>query len=899
MTKMSILIIGSEGYIGSKLVEYLNTQHDIEKIDIMSRDGEDVDSVTNVDKYNVIIYLAAHSGVRKCIEEPYNALINNVSKFINFTKLLNQDQKFIYMSSASVYGDTNGECVDETRHLSYPHNIYDFTKQVVDEYMAKTDYNYYGLRLGTVNGKSPNTRHDLIINAMVKSAQELGYINVFDQHLNRAMLDIHDLCRLIHTIVNSKKRVPGIYNVSSFNTTVGEIGQCISKVLNVDIKTPVVIESETKSSYNFRMNTNKIEKVFDFNFQGTLTSIIDSLLPPRVEPTQNTVCKICGKEVVEIMNFGNQPFVNTFKNKCSSIPLTKYPLVLDFCQGCSFVQTRFLFDCMNLTSNEKYIQWLCEYIDSNYSTKSISDTSTCSVVDKLVSGYGWICTSNPKLTVSLNRLTHVVDIHQYMEHLLKTMGETLLLQIPYADALQNGYFDTIYHGHNNYFNLDSISVLLSYYNLYIVRIEKTDIHDGSYLLTIEKTPSNSYTIFPNEQKLTLQHYKSLEKKFNIFKLNLSEYINDYKNDGYTIVGYGANTRCNTLVNLVGSGLNLDYVIDDDTCKKGLYIPSDTNVQIFPTTQILNQVDHKLLIIPFTRKHFETIHQKLIDMVLPTTNIAFLKLFPEISTVYRDLDSNRKKIKTTVIMHFYNEEYLLPYWLNHHKYKFDHGILINYNSTDKSIEIINKIVPNWTLINTTNSSFDLRKCDEEVMAIEKTIKGWKMALNVTEFLCCDLTKLIEKYQDKNNAISIHCIPMVESIEYESNTPLDMYQPLIKQRTFGLNESFRKTRTIHCAPDGQYDGIGRHFPKVSPHTFPGLYEAVVLWYGFSPFNDAILQRKLQIQQKMTESDKINGIGREHVTTREALQSQFENYQTKLVNFKNYTETAHHFKNTYLCW
>lgn len=47
---------------------------------------------------------------------------------------------------------------------------------------------------------------------------------------------------------------------------------------------------------------------------------------------------------------------------------------------------------------------------------------------------------------------------------------------------------------------------------------------------------------------------------------------------------------------------------------------------------------------------------------------------------------------TVISHFYNEEYLLPWWLNHHKNIFDNGILINYGSTDKSVEIIKSICP---------------------------------------------------------------------------------------------------------------------------------------------------------------------------------------------------------------
>ena len=52
------------------------------------------------------------------------------------------------------------------------------------------------------------------------------------------------------------------------------------------------------------------------------------------------------------------------------------------------------------------------------------------------------------------------------------------------------------------------------------------------------------------------------------------------------------------------------------------------------------------------------------------------------------------ITTTVISHFYNEEYLLPWWLMHHTKLFDHGILINKGSTDRSAQISKRFAPYW-------------------------------------------------------------------------------------------------------------------------------------------------------------------------------------------------------------
>src|SRR5271166_3161862 len=97
---------------------------------------------------------------------------------------------------------------------------------------------------------------------------------------------------------------------------------------------------------------------------------------------------------------------------------------------------------------------------------------------------------------------------------------------------------------------------------------------------------------------------------------------------------------------------------------------------------------------------------------------------------------------TIISHFYNEEFLLPYWLEHHKLIFNYGVLIDYASTDRSREIIRRIAPHWKVVQSRNSHFHFIEVDKEVMEIERTIPGWKMALNTTEFLIhSDLDKFL--------------------------------------------------------------------------------------------------------------------------------------------------------------
>jgi hypothetical protein len=78
------------------------------------------------------------------------------------------------------------------------------------------------------------------------------------------------------------------------------------------------------------------------------------------------------------------------------------------------------------------------------------------------------------------------------------------------------------------------------------------------------------------------------------------------------------------------------------------------------------------------------------------------------------------MKKTIISHFYNEEYLLPWWLMHHAKYFDDGILINYASDDRSVELIKFYCPNWTIVDSKNEFFDAALIDQEVIILSLPI-----------------------------------------------------------------------------------------------------------------------------------------------------------------------------------
>ena len=153
-----------------------------------------------------------------------------------------------------------------------PNNIYDFTKISFDNYLISSEKKGIGLRFGTVNGVSENMKNELMINSMIKSFKNSGEINIANKEFFRPILWINDLVEAISLILDSQVN-SGIYNLASFNTSIGELANEISSITNAKIN-----DVGSSKTYNFMMKTKKFESEFDFRFQGSVFKIVDSLL---------------------------------------------------------------------------------------------------------------------------------------------------------------------------------------------------------------------------------------------------------------------------------------------------------------------------------------------------------------------------------------------------------------------------------------------------------------------------------------------------------------------------------------------------------------------------------------------------------------------------------------------
>lgn len=225
---------------------------------------------------------------------------------------------------------------------------------------------------------------------------------------------------------------------------------------------------------------------------------------------------------------------------------------------------------------------------------------------------------------------------------------------------------------------------------------------------------------------------------------------------------------------------------------------------------------------------------------------------------------------TLISHFYNEEFLLPFWLKHHVKMFDHGVLIDYASTDRSIEIIKDLAPHWEIRPSRNREFHYLEVDCEVMDIEREFSGWKMALNTTEFLVHPNLREYLEGKKLISGIRTTGIIMVDRIE-DRNLPLTD-ELLVKQKHYGYVERDQtphvaRSRLIHKCENGMYSG-GRHTSCITEDIADDLF---LCWFGWCPI-DYVKSRKLQIKTKIPVEDFEKSAGIQHNINEQQLENLY---------------------------
>jgi nucleoside-diphosphate-sugar epimerase len=246
-TKMSIVVTGGAGYIGSILVpallergfnvtvidNFMYRQNSLleccssDNFDVVRADCRDEDNLKPLLKTaDYIIPLAALVGAPLSNRDKTGAITVNRDAVASIVKLASKQQKIIIPITNSGYGiGQHGVYCTEESPLR-PISLYGKVKVEAEKFVLDRG-NAVSLRLATVFGMSPRMRIDLLVNDFTYRAVNDRFIVIFEGHFKRNFIHIRDVARaFLHVIDNFDTMKNEAYNVGLTEANLSKLELC-------------------------------------------------------------------------------------------------------------------------------------------------------------------------------------------------------------------------------------------------------------------------------------------------------------------------------------------------------------------------------------------------------------------------------------------------------------------------------------------------------------------------------------------------------------------------------------------------------------------------------------------------------------------------------------------------
>ena len=385
-----------------------------------------------------------------------------------------------------------------------------------------------------------------------------------------------------------------------------------------------------------------------------------------------TACVACGSKNIEtFLDLQNQPLANNFTS--TPVKTDEYPLAVNYCHDCSHTQLTHSVDPSVLFANYIYksgtSKTLKDYFLDFAKKISKENTGSNTVLDiacndgsqlnafkqlgwetfgvdpaenllsesnkshTITHGF-WPCDTSLKeydVIVAQNVLAHTPNPYEFLMACSDRISETgkIYIQTSQSQMYQRGEFDTVYHEHISFFSVSSMLRLASRCGLYLNKVEIMDIHGDSYLFTLSKQyqMENSVAMSEKEElegRTTFSFYQTFAQRVESLCSMFKHTVEEYRNNGYTVIGYGAAAKGMTFLNAAQT--KLDFIIDDSPEKQNLFSPA---MQI-PVVSIDELSKHdNVIIVPLAWNFLNEIRQR-VDAV--KSNVTYITYFPSVTTI---------------------------------------------------------------------------------------------------------------------------------------------------------------------------------------------------------------------------------------------------------------------------
>ena len=240
---------------------------------------------------------------------------------------------------------------------------------------------------------------------------------------------------------------------------------------------------------------------------------------------------------------------------------------------------------------------------------TIVDFFDSELAERLADEYG-----RADLIVANNVFAHVPGITDFVKGLKILLNENGVITIEFPHLLnliRENQFDTIYHEHFSYFSLMTTDKIFSSVGLKIFDVEKLNTHGGSLRIYVCHENSSGHPVTHNVQNIIEEEkafglnkpevFKKFGEEVRKIKRNLLDILIKIKNEGKTIVAYGAPAKGNVLLNYCGIGRDfIDYAVDRNPHKQNKFLPG-TAIPVYSPGKIDETKPDFILILPWNLK----------------------------------------------------------------------------------------------------------------------------------------------------------------------------------------------------------------------------------------------------------------------------------------------------------